>query len=152
MVTTGYLETNASRDRRNRGRRSVELDEHPHDGGAFLGILVMAEPTRVPVQEREKRDRVPRPDPKDRVPIAGADRRDHERKAALAECNGGLERAAQTVVHLLPRVPEPGLLIEVVHGREAGRSLTIADDPVIAAAADGRVVGALGVETPAIGQ
>ena len=64
----------------------------------------------------------------------------------------GVESAPQCLEHRLPRVSEPGLAVEVVDGDEAAPSLALGYEPVVAACADGRVLGSLDIEIPTVGQ
>ena len=129
----------------------MELGEHRHDGGAFRR-LVVAEPTRLAGYEREQGDRVAWPEPTHRLAAARGHRRDHELEAAVAECDRGVERASETSERRLARVSEPVLPVEVVDGHEGTRSLAVAHHPVVAAPADGRVLGRVDVEAPVVGE
>ena len=84
-------------------------------------------------------------------PLVG-DRRDHELEAAVAECDSGVERTSETVERRLTCVSEPVLPVQVVDGHEGARSLAVAHHPVVAAPADGRVLGRVDVEAPVIGE
>ena len=129
----------------------MELGEQRDHRGA-LGRIGVAELAGAAVHEREQRDRVARSDPAQRLAGARADRRDDELEACVAQGGGGVECAPEAVERRIARVPEPGLLVEVVDGDERGFSLAVTHDPVVAPGPDRRVVGGRDVEVPAVGE
>src|SRR5215472_4963325 len=97
----------------------MKFCDHRDDGEAVVVVLVAAEPPRLSLDERKERDRVTGVDPSERFAVARRDRGDDERQPALAEREGGVERASKAVERDVVRIAEPGLVTEVVDGGEA---------------------------------
>ena len=152
MLAPGKREPHVVGDRGDRGRRTVEVGEQLHERAALAGRLVAPELARASIDEREERDRVARPDPAHGRAVTGREWRDDELEALVAQGERGVERALEPLEDGIACVAEPRLLIEIVDRGETARAAAVANEPVIAACAERRVVGRLDVEVPALGQ
>ena len=106
----------------------------------------------MPLDEREEGNRVPWPDSTQRLAAAREDGRHNELQARVPERSGRVEGTAETLARGLAGLPEPLLLVEVVHRDEPALAAGVGHHPVVAPGSDSGIVGGLDGEAPAVGQ
>ena len=92
------------------------------------------------------------PDPAQRRAAAGGLGCDDELEACVPERDRRVEGVAESFAGRVAGLPEPPLLIEVVHGDEPACAAGVRRHPVIAPGPDRRVLGRVCMEAPTVGQ